>query len=95
MFTYSLPLKLNEQNTLQNLTNSKFTQIFSKNKLQFKLKKMFRITYFDNSGKRVCEEERFCLFWWVPSPLADFPIETGAPYMGKSARGESQILKCV
>ncbi len=47
MFTYSLSLKLTGLNTLQNLTNSKFTYIFSKNKLQSKLKKMFRISYFE------------------------------------------------
>ncbi len=28
---------------------------------------MFRISYFDNSRKRVCEHELFCLFWWVGS----------------------------
>ncbi len=43
---------------------------------------MFRISYFDNSGKRVREHELFCLFWWVLSHLADFPIKTGTSYMG-------------
>ncbi len=46
---------------------------------------MFGISYFDNSGKRVCENELFCLFWVLPI-LADFPIETGAPYKGAPER---------
>ncbi len=40
---------------------------------------MFRISYFDNSLKRVFKHELFCLFWWVLSPLADFLIKNGAP----------------
>ncbi len=82
MFTYGLSLKLKGLNTLQNLTNSKFTQIFSKNKLQSKLKTVFRISYFDNSGKRVYEHVLLSLFY--------FPTETGYPVsMRKSARGDS------
>ncbi len=28
----------------------------------------------------ICEHEPYYLFWWVLSPLADFPFRTGAPY---------------
>ncbi len=77
MFTYSLSLKLKGLNTPQNLTNCNFTQFFL-DKLQSKFKKMFRISYFDNSGKHV-NIIFFVYFREHYHPLLTSPSKLGHP----------------
>ncbi len=62
---------------------------------------MFRISYFDNAGKRECEHELIMFIIEYYHPLLTFPTKLrhlmwDVPVsMGKSASGDTQILKYV